>query len=566
MTRWRVHLIGMFAAGAIGASASGQPAECAPCRAERVMQGVPANCEAVLVVSEGSRQFKSRPGRALATALMGSGAMPETMRAWGGLAATLEWTRGETFDELLGRKFTLVMRGLESPGGPDWALVTEVSPEAEARLRTRLKAAPRGNIAGLAVLAVEDGRYELVVGRGNPGATAEEPATATVLLGPGGANPLFTELAPSLLTRTGLAAPSRTWRAGQRDRECDLVFMLRTGAAGRERTLSLRAAMDAGGWEANVVCSPGLVWDGSVERIRPWSDAPFRALERDAILAVMGPGGAGPLNGEGFLGRFTGLPAAPVSWLAGLPEGRLGGLFIHPAKSRVRQSAKPREPNPVLIMADSHVIRQVRNDDGGDVALLGQWCVTLAMEAGARADAGRLALRTLTAIQNGGVPLDGQGELPEEDPGRFQSVALSDTVQVHADVRPRMTRLSGEEPVLSWGDRPAAQAPVAKGGALAGAVGGRAAEPPRGWSVMSISPGGTPMAERDAAALGGAVGGTSRARISIGMVRPEALSSVLGREDPILPLWARGVESLRWDAFVREDGMVEATIGLKMAR
>jgi len=54
------------------------------------------------------------------------GGMTETISAWQELSRTLDWTPERTFDELLGRRVSLVMKGLKAEQGPDWALLSEV--------------------------------------------------------------------------------------------------------------------------------------------------------------------------------------------------------------------------------------------------------------------------------------------------------------------------------------------------------------------------------------------------------------------------------------------------------
>jgi hypothetical protein len=230
------------------------------------LSGVPAGCEAVVVVNDAARQRTSAAGAALAGMIEESGLLPDTSKAWRELASVLDWSCEKAFDELLGRKCTLVVRSLSGEGAGDWAILTEVSAEADKRLRLRLRAAPRGNVAGLAVLAVEDGKYELVMGRGSPIDPALMPEgtapTVTVLLAPGGGTPLFNELAPSLVTRTGLASPPAAWKVGQRERDCDVVVMLREKDATAEhgwRSLALTATLENQGWDARVVCSPGFL-------------------------------------------------------------------------------------------------------------------------------------------------------------------------------------------------------------------------------------------------------------------------------------------------------------------
>ncbi len=542
---------------AMACVARAQVADCPTCQPERLLRALPSGYDAVLMVNNAARQRQSAAGRSLASMLKESGALPETAVAWEAFAKAMDWTQEQAFDLLLGRRFTLVVRGLDGPGAPDWAALTEVPAEAEQRLRDRLKAAPRGSLAGLAVLAVEDGKYELMVGRG-PGAEPAHPETeptATVLLGPGGENPLFTELAPQLRTRTGLASPPSAWHAGQKDRECDVVLMLRR--EGGARTLTLTATMERQGWDAHVVSSPGLVWDRprGGGPVHAWSDAAFVSLEREALVGVMGVTGTVGLPGAAW--ALVGAEAG--FWPA--PEGRLGALFVHPVRARtsVHAPAAPSAAKVVLLDRDrAHVAGETSSPE--PVALLGRWCAVLAVE-GAKGETGRargLATRVAEALQTGAAPEAGEGPQEQAEPG-FSSVALSDLVQVHESVLMRLTRLVGDDPALSWGTA------AVRGSAVAAAKGPRTPEPHGTWDVVSIAPSGTEMAAADAGVLASSVGGNSRAWLSIGLIRPAALASVLGKDDAMVPAWARRVERLRWEAWLRDDGLVESSVSVRMA-
>ena len=547
---FKMRLLGGAAAAVLAAPCWGQGG----CVSERVATGVPAGCEAVVVVNDAARQRASAAGRGLASMIADGGLMPETAEAWRGLATTREWSSEEAFDELLGRRFTLVMRGLQSPAEAEWAVLTEVSAATERRLRQRLQAAPRGSASGLAVLAVEDGRYELAIGRGVPVDVDSLPEgvapTVTVLLAPGGRSELFLELAPSLVTRSGLATPPVPWRAGQRERDCDVVVMLREPAKGESaaRTLTLAATLERDGWDARVVCSPGLIWDSAERPVKPWSDAPVREFERDALVAVMSVSGSGlPAQGGLLSGLATPLAAFGLERLPQQSSG-LCAVVV-----RLAESWRAGEPRRSLSMGSDGAKRS------GGIASVGApsvpISVTVGMELGvdvrrAGPDSDARAARVLGWLQNGEDP--GAGivaapvfELGEPERG-FRSIQLADVVNVAPELAPLVEQYFGAEPCLTWG------------------VAGKGE---RTWWVASLGSRRVPATERDADALARVSPATVAARLSTGVVRPAMIHKRLGDawfSSLGIPLVFRRIDSIRWDASRREDGMIEGTMSVRM--
>jgi hypothetical protein len=558
----------MIAACGVGAGAR-PDTPCAPCQSIRLLSGLPENFEAAVVISNAARQRQSSAGRSLAALLAESEAFPETRQAWRGLSAVFDWPAERAFDELLGRKVTIVARGL-SGSQPQWALITEVSTETERMLCARLKAAPRGTMAGMGVLALEDGKYELVIGRAAAAASAEaegRESTAAVLLGPGGDNPLMEELAPSLLTRSGLAAPAPAWRAGQKERDCDVVVLVRLSEAGiataaqaaaarpPAATLAMTATLEEGGWDARIACSPGLIWarpDGRAEA-RPWSDAPIRSLESDSLLACVGVSGSlRPVSSWPILAAIElMLPAFP-----GAPSGKLTAVVVSPARgTHPAGAAPPRRDRAFLVDGNRLITGREQRPNAAPAAESPQISLTLAVEA----DEARRAPAADSAAAGQLLSLLGRfgeastaGALDLGDDPTLRQVPL-ETVPVDPAYAPLVERFFGDEAVLAWGlPRPAVRASA-----------GEMAERRRAWSVASLSPAGRGWKDRDAEALVRIDSGPLERRVSAGVAHPAALAVCLADAAAVAP-WVRWLERVRWDVRIRDDGQVEGTLSVRM--
>jgi hypothetical protein len=553
-----------------GGSAQAEAHDCPPCDKEHLLRLAPPDCEAVIVINNGARQRRSGGGRAVERMLSDIDALPETSAAWAELARALDWPVEKAFDELLGRRVTLVMRGLDDPSRTQWVVMSEVSAATERRLRERLRPAPRRHHSGLIALAIEHGRYELVLGPTGAAQTLAQPSSARtdeggtmILLGPGGDNRLMAELAPMLL-RSMPPSPS-----GPDGRECDFVVVLRHGHARAPSTeldvpidsgrfLLLAGTLEETGWDISLAASPGMVWDrpqGGGE-IRPWSDAAFRALESDALLAIMGTIGSTPLEGLSAVHALSGLlPVIPFT-LQGEPFGQRAALFIREhVGSRASRSASPDSPLMYRAIAPgtAHPERQLPGE--------GLLSVGLAIEA---TDTRRMMLegdqmmaRLMGFLESGDVPVN-QGPrvqlvvtVPDDE---IRSLSLDGTFPINAALAGGIERAFGESPKVTWGVR-----------ALPGTR--RGGEQP-GWWVGALSPARTPTVADDAAVLVARdTAGRMLPRLSVGVVRPSALQRAVNRLDPefLTPLRAmRWIDTLRWDAWQRSDGTVEATIRIRM--
>jgi len=124
----------------------------------------PADADAVLILRDAASARRTALGRAGAHALRGllAGA-PQTSRAWSAFARTLGYDEDEAFDALLGKRFIVVARGIWSPQAADeWAVISEVDPLVERRIRERIASPPRELLFGMPVFALEQGRYSLL--------------------------------------------------------------------------------------------------------------------------------------------------------------------------------------------------------------------------------------------------------------------------------------------------------------------------------------------------------------------------------------------------------------------
>ncbi len=519
-----------------GAGKAADPgALCPPCLHDQVLQGLPASVEAIAAINNGAKQRSSPAGRALIKAVQWSGAWAETIRSWEQLSKTLDWAPDKAFDEVLGRRTSLVVRGLGSPEGPDWVVLTAVSEATQRRLRERLKTVPRGAVCGMSVMSIEDGSFQLLVAP-CPEAGSRGEEGSVVLLAPRRSEALMDEIAPSLRIRS-LAMPVATSQA------CDVVIAVRP-AGSTERTLSVTATFTGTGWDAAVACEPGLVLGNGkqVGSVTPWRDSLFKELETGSLLAVMSVVGAD---------QMVFLPEQVASWkrlLAGLTKdaaddrGALRtGLFVRAVG-----------PAPVAAPDRAAALRVSTDAVGHAEGPRGRLAVCLLSES--REPRATLVKGDLAMARVARTIMTGEAEPgPEATQIRFEvpssgprSLVLGEELTVHGSLEAGLVRAFGEQARLSWDmvDRRDGTA----------------------WWVASLSPGDAPQV-REARALMAHEAGESRRRLSVGSVRPAALERwVLAVEPEAAGAFegARFVESIRWDAWLRDDGRVGATVNIRM--
>lgn len=523
-----------------------QDQDCPPCDPHQILKTLePANIDAIIVVNSAARQRSSVGGRALEMMLQDANMLPVTRSAWRELATALDWSGERAFDELLGQRVAIVMRGLDDPARTQWAVLSEVSGATERRLRERLRPALRGRTSGFPSFSVEDGRYELIVGPAGIGADGRLRGDgAMILLGPGGDNRLLAQLAPMLLRPI---APLRD-AAG---RECDVVLLLRRPhtAEGEGGDVLLTGTHEASGWGLRLHASPGMVWGRpeGVERLTPWTDGAFRALEKNALVAMMGVIGSTRLEG------IASVPAL-ANMIPVIPLTLEGDAFGHRAAFYIRQ-----EPEIVMKQLPQTPLRAAAvgpaASDGGRLS------IGMAIEARDSQkmlfEGDQLIARLIGGLESGrfeqrigqhvqlvvAIPDDRVRVLPLEGKPIYYMWARG------------IERAFGREPIVSWVVRTTR-------GSLQNGSG-----PIPGWWLAALSPADSSTVERDAAALAAGGTGVALPRLSIGVIRPAALEEAVARLDPDFLAPLRGmkwVDSVRWDAWQRDDGAVEATIRIRM--
>lgn len=238
----------------------------------------PADADAVLVLRDAGSARRTALGRAGAQALRGllAGA-PQTSRAWSAFARTLGYDEEEAFDALLGERFIVVARGIWSPEASDeWAVISEVDPLVERRIRERIASPPRELLFGMPVFALEQGRYSLL--------SDKSRGKSRIIIAPTASMALVHDLAKGMR------------RPGEGDALVD------TPAAKRVRELGEADAMgwirfpdEVGGWWGGVArfeeasASVRLVTALRTPMAPPraWSLKRWRAASRRAALLVV---------------------------------------------------------------------------------------------------------------------------------------------------------------------------------------------------------------------------------------------------------------------------------------
>ncbi len=544
----------------------------------RLEGSLPEGVQAVVTIRNAAAARVTPAGRALEAMLRESDRFAEAGQAWRSLADSLRWSPGEAFDELLGRRVTIVARRLDPSDAGDWALIGEVSRAAEERLRLSLRPAPRAVVAGLTVLAVEDGAFELSISSRPAG--DQEPAVSTFMLAPAGSSHLLEEII-ALLGRTlaprAIAADSAP--IGALAERCTAFAMVRAepgdGNPPGARSLAMTAALDPanpGAFHVRLLLSPG--GGPGAGDLPEWPRSLPGPLERDALLATVGVAGLSPF--EQF-GRALGLPGvAPArDALDPMPGRRMAVVIreeralptLEPADNRAPLLAELGDPGGRRPMA-------IGRPPGG---ILDHYplSITLAVEV---PDLGRTIPRT-DAIAARLDPIL-RAEEPAPAAGVLFDVGLPDQFVRHTPLEPSTAEawrgVLGDGPVVRWGytRSPPRAAPTRGSRDFRGP-----SNPDPGWWIIGLEPGdggggGEPArartVEQARSALSQArpdAGADPRRRVSVGAVRPRDIERWLSAMDPALtpriaPL--RWIDSAHWDTWLTGYNAIEGEITIRM--
>lgn len=310
---------------------------------------LPAEAELVILVRDAASLAASPHGSLVARDLLDSPMLAQTQAAWKSLSQVLNWHPDVAFERLLGGQMILIGAGLSQPSAAQWVIVSDVTIETETHLHKRLRAAPRGALAGQTVLALEDGDVELAVIRQKPVRSArgrESARTSTIVLARGGRTGLFSVVVESLAGRPGERTLSEgpSFEAVVEMGVGEIVAMYQSrpaielaargldvaGVAGSARFAAISATRTPQGLRASLRASPSLFGlDGATDVAKAaWTDAPLRQLTPDAVLLIMGVGseavrGLGEVMGVSAVDAAVGEPMGEVMsrrWLMALHQ------------------------------------------------------------------------------------------------------------------------------------------------------------------------------------------------------------------------------------------------------
>lgn len=293
---------------------------------ERALSRVPRSAELVVVADglSGARRTKAVTGILDLLGVLRDGDKTGQLRVhWAALAELLGWNEDETFDRLLGGRVVLVSTDLETAGREaPWVLLSEIAPDTDERLRTKIPIAPRKAVDGIPVFALERGEYEMATVRVRGDADAER---VMLLVGPTGRAGLFDTMVGAL--RRGIpdslaAAPVMSQVGAHRGP--GVLVALRVdqpaGLAGAPAApawsdfIVCTATPDQGAWECRLTLRDSGVRD-RVKRVQPTSDAPWRALSKGSLLAVLetrlADDGASGAEGGNLFERLLSMIAIP---------------------------------------------------------------------------------------------------------------------------------------------------------------------------------------------------------------------------------------------------------------
>ncbi len=267
----------------------------------KIVSRLPMSVDMVLAVDDGARLGREL-GEMPLMLTMATLARPATIiDAWSGLAEDLGMTDAEAFDLLLGQRMVIVGSDLQpgDEGGPHWALLSELDPATERRLRADLGAVPRRIVRGQPVMEFEHGSFLLATSSGRlhctgDGAFDNTPASTLLLLAPAADRQLFEELLPLLHCKTPTSTlgqlPGGAAVAAFSARDAVFLQRLPDPATSKHRFFAANIGIEGGVWQIEATAGPAAAWvpgmmPGTIDR---WSPELLESLPQDPALVLVG--------------------------------------------------------------------------------------------------------------------------------------------------------------------------------------------------------------------------------------------------------------------------------------
>ncbi|CAG0975785.1 hypothetical protein PHYC_01493 [Phycisphaerales bacterium] len=315
----------ILGAAAIVCTAFAPVAIAQPEAPDRALVGsLPASCDLVIATGDLAPLRQSPAWRCAEQFLGEMATWQRSLEAWSQVASSLGMTPREAADEVLGSRLIFTISGLSDPSPdrrPQHALITEISPDIERRLRERLKPAPREVEGGLPILALENGAFDLAT------SLRESEPKARVLISPRGSSALFDSLLPVIRAqvRGETLEESTAWTQAA-DLPTGRAFVLYRdlhpdARAATERFIAATVTPRADVLTADILASRELV-------LRTHTPAPGDPLPTASPAAW-------PAGGVEWLARDAALLIAgspreqPLDLDLDVPSGHVRGTLLH---------------------------------------------------------------------------------------------------------------------------------------------------------------------------------------------------------------------------------------------
>lgn len=292
---------------------------------------MPASVDLVAAVGDLSQMRETPAGHRLESLLNEVSSWNRTAAAWDAVANAMGLSREAASDQLLGNRVMLAIRGLESSGPAEHAMLSEVSRETEALLRSRLRPAPRGVSSGVPLLSLESGAFELST-------SIDQHSGATVLISPRDSTSLFDELLPQLRGGANAASidSSPWWKHVKALPESPMLLIFRQNAKqdvnvpsrtgelpeSDEPFFAFAATISGPQCTGEFIASQSMLLDAPLApQPRAWPAPVLTHLSEGALLLIAGAPDEQP-RGEGVFSGAASSGTMLVSILdsLGLPQ------------------------------------------------------------------------------------------------------------------------------------------------------------------------------------------------------------------------------------------------------